>query len=86
MSEAQVQAFFDQARADDDLKQQLKAAGSDPVALGAAAGFEFSAADLSRYQARRVLELSDEQLTCVSGGVVVVKRFDWQWLLETLDS
>jgi hypothetical protein len=53
--------------------------------LAAAAGFQFGAADLARYQARRVLELSDEQLTCVSGGIIVVKRFDWGWLLDLQD-
>jgi hypothetical protein len=53
--------------------------------LAAAAGFQFGAADLARYQARRVLELSDEQLTCVSGGLVIGKKFDWPWLLDLLD-
>ena len=85
MSEAQVKAFFDKAKSDEALKQQLRAGDSDPVALAAAAGFQFGAADLARYQARRVLELSDEQLTCVSGGIIVVKRFDWGWLLDLQD-
>jgi predicted ribosomally synthesized peptide with nif11-like leader len=82
MSEAQVKAFFDKARSDEALKQQLRAGDSNPVALAAAAGFQFGAADLARYQARRVLELSDEQLTCVSGGIIITKRFDWEWLLD----
>jgi predicted ribosomally synthesized peptide with nif11-like leader len=85
MSEAQVKAFFDKAKSDEALKQQLRAGDSDPVALAAAAGFQFGAADLARYQARRVLELSDEQLTCVSGGLVIGKKFDWPWLLDVLD-
>jgi predicted ribosomally synthesized peptide with nif11-like leader len=85
MSEAQVKAFFDKARSDEALKQQLRTGDSNPVALAAAAGFQFGAADLARYQARRVLELSDEQLTCVSGGLVIGKKFDWPWLLDVLD-
>jgi predicted ribosomally synthesized peptide with nif11-like leader len=85
MSEAQVKAFFDKARSDEALKQQLRTGDSNPVALAAAAGFQFGAADLARYQARRVLELSDEQLTCVSGGLVIGKKFDWPWLLDLLD-
>lgn len=82
MSEAQVKAFFDKARSDEALKQQLESGDSNPVALAAAAGFQFSAADLARYQARRVLELSDEELTCVSGGIIIAKKFDWEWLLD----
>lgn len=71
MSEQQVSAFLDHVKVNPGLKDQLKAEGSDPVAMAAAAGFVFSSADLARYQARRVLELSDEDLQCVSGGAVI---------------
>jgi predicted ribosomally synthesized peptide with nif11-like leader len=82
MSEQQVKAFLDQAKVDPRLKEQLKAEGSDPVTIAAAAGFAFSAADLARYQAHRVLQLSDEDLQCVSGGIVVLAGADWRWLLS----
>lgn len=80
MSEQQVRAFLDHAKVNPGLRDQLKAEGSDPVAIAAAVGFVFSSADLSRYQARRVLEISDEDLQCVSGGVVVLAGADWSWL------
>jgi predicted ribosomally synthesized peptide with nif11-like leader len=70
MSEDQLNAFLEVAQADSVLQEQLQAA-ADPdavVAIAKEAGFNLTKGDLIRYQARQVLELTDEELEGAAGG------------------
>ena len=66
MSEEQLKAFWEAVQADAGLQEKLSAAKDADaiVAIAKAAGFEISVEELERGQA----ELSDEQLSGVSGG------------------
>ena len=71
MSEEQLTALF--AKLKDDAGPQEKLQGASDldaaVALAKEAGFDISKADWLKYQAKQTLELSDEELEGVSGGV-----------------
>ena len=66
MSEEQLNAFLDAAKADAGLQEKLKAAADADavVAIAKAAGFAISADELKKSQA----EISDEELEGVAGG------------------
>jgi len=68
VSEDQLTAFLEAVKADAALQGQLKSAKHDDViAIAKTAGFVISAEDLERSQ----VELSDEELENVAGGVAV---------------
>ena len=71
MSEEQLSAFFEAVKADAGLEQKLKGATDldVTVAIAKEAGFDVSKADLLKHQAKQTLELSDEELEGVAGGV-----------------
>jgi predicted ribosomally synthesized peptide with nif11-like leader len=66
MSEEQLKAFWEAVQADAGLQEKLSAAkdADAVVAIAKAAGFEISVEEVARAQA----ELSDEQLSGVSGA------------------
>ena len=66
MSEEQLKAFLEAAKADAGLQEKLKAAGDADavVEIAKAAGFAFSADELKKSQA----EISEEELEGVAGG------------------
>jgi predicted ribosomally synthesized peptide with nif11-like leader len=70
MSEEQLAALLAKLKDDAGLQEKLKgAAGLDAaVALAKEAGFDVSKADLLKYQATQILELSDDELEGVAGG------------------
>ena len=67
MSEEQLKAFLDAAKADAALQEKLKAASDTDavVAIAKAAGFLISAEELKRAQT----EVSEEELEGVAGGI-----------------
>lgn len=70
MSQDQVDAFLAKVKESPELQESLKKA-ADPKAvaeIAKSAGFDVSAAELIRYQASKVVELSDEELDQVSAG------------------
>ena len=68
VSKDQLTAFLEAVKADTALQVQLKSAKHDDViAIAKTAGFVISAEDLERSQ----VELSDEELENVAGGVAV---------------
>ena len=71
MSEEQFSALFAKLKDDAGLQEKLKGAADldGAVAIAKDAGFDVSKADWLRYQANQTLELSDEELEGVSGGV-----------------
>jgi predicted ribosomally synthesized peptide with nif11-like leader len=71
MSEEQLKAFMEVIKGDTGLQEKLKqVVDADAiVAIAMEAGFEVSKADWLRYQANQTLELSDEELEVVSGGL-----------------
>ena len=72
MSEEQLSALFAKLKEDAGLQEKLKGAADldAAVALAREAGFDVSKADWLKYQANQTLvELSDEELESVSGGV-----------------
>ena len=71
MSEEQLSALLAKLKDDAGLQEKLKgAADLDAfVALAKEAGFDISKADWLRYQANQTLELSDEDLEKVAGGI-----------------
>ena len=71
MSEEQLSALLAKLKDDAGLQETLKGAADldSAVALAKEAGFDVSKADWLKYQAKQTLELSDEQLEGVSGGV-----------------
>lgn len=70
MSEEQLSALLTKVKEDSNLRERLISAGSldAAVALARAAGFDVSKEDWFRHQARKNLELKDEQLSGVAGG------------------
>ena len=70
MSEEQLTALLAKLKEDTGLLEKLKGAADldSAVAIAKDAGFDVSKADWLRHQARRTLELSDEELEGVSGG------------------
>ena len=72
MSEEQLSALLAKLKDDAGLQEKLRGAGDldDAVAIAKAAGFDVSKADWLKYQAKQTLELSDEELEGVAGGLV----------------
>jgi predicted ribosomally synthesized peptide with nif11-like leader len=71
MSEEQLAALLAKLKVDKGLQEKLKgAADLDAVlAIAKEVGFDISKADWLRYQANQTLELSDEELEGIAGGV-----------------
>ena len=71
MSEEQLKACWEAVQADEDLQEKLQGAADLDAFLAIAkeAGFNISKADWLEYQDQQTLELSDEELEKVSGGV-----------------
>ena len=71
MSEEQLSALLATLRVDAGLQEKLKAAVdlAAAVAIAKEAGFDVSKADLLRYQAMQILELNDEDLEDIAGGI-----------------
>ena len=72
MSEEQLTALLAKIKEDAGLQEKLKgAADIDAViALAKEAGFDVSKADWLKYQAKQTIELSDEELEGVAGGLL----------------
>jgi predicted ribosomally synthesized peptide with nif11-like leader len=70
MSEEQLSALLAKLKEDTGLQEKLKeAADLDAAVLMAQnAGFAVTKAEWIQYQAKQILELSDEELEGVSGG------------------
>jgi len=71
MSEEQLAALIAKLKDDAGLQEKVKgASGLDAVlAIAKDAGFEISKPDWLRYQAKQIIELSDEELEGVAGGI-----------------
>ena len=71
MSEEQLTALLAKIKEDAGLQEKLKGAADldAAVALAKEAGFDVSKADWLKYQAKQTIELSDEELEGVAGGV-----------------
>ena len=80
MSEEQLKAFLNALEADTGLQAKIKAAVEGEIdtadetaavlAIAKEAGFAITAADLLRLEAQNILELSDEELEGVAGGMI----------------
>ena len=72
MSEEQLKAFIVKAKDDTSIQEKLKAAAdaNTVAAIAKEAGFSISADDLKNAQS--TIELSDEELEGVAGGVCVL--------------
>ena len=70
MSEEKLAALLAKLKDDTGLQEKLKGAADLDAVLAIAkdAGFEVSKADWLRYQAKQIIELSDEELEGVAGG------------------
>jgi predicted ribosomally synthesized peptide with nif11-like leader len=71
MSEEQLKAFWEAIQADAGLQQKLQGV-TEPDAVAAIAkeaGFNISAEEIKKAQSELELELTDEQLEQVTGGV-----------------
>ena len=71
MSEEQLSSFLAALKADAGLQEKLKGAADldAAVAMAQETGFDVSKADWLKQRARQTLELSDEELEEVAGGV-----------------
>ena len=71
MSEEQLTALLAKIKEDAGLQEKLKGAADldAAVALAKEAGFDVSKADWLKYQAKQTIELSDEELEGVAGGI-----------------
>ena len=71
MLEQQLSALLAKLKEDAGLQEKLKGAADldAAVALAKEAGFDISKAAWLRYQANQTLELSDEELEGVAGGI-----------------
>jgi predicted ribosomally synthesized peptide with nif11-like leader len=71
MSEEQLSALIAKLQEDEGLQEKLKGAADldAAVSLAKEAGFDVSKADFLRHQASQALELSDEDLQKVAGGL-----------------
>ena len=69
MSEEQLNAFLEKVKADTNIQEKLKAAGSNEAAIEIAkeAGFAITAEDIQSMQSATV-ELSDAELEGAAGG------------------
>jgi predicted ribosomally synthesized peptide with nif11-like leader len=86
MSEDQLKAFLAVLEADTGLQAKLKAAVEGEIetpdeiaavlAIAKEAGFGITAADLLRFEAQNILELSDDELESVAGGFDFWKAAD----------
>ncbi len=81
MSEEQLAALLAKLKDDTGLQEKLKgAADLDAVlAIAKEVGFDISKAAWLRYQANQTLELSDEELEGVSGGLRVCRTWSCNW-------
>jgi len=72
MSEEQLAALLVKLKDDEGLQEKLKDAPDLDAVLAIAkdAGFDISKADWLRYQAKQTIELSDEELEGVAGGLL----------------
>ena len=71
MSEEQLSALLAKLKEDAGLSEKLQGASDldGAVELAKEAGFDVSKADWLRYQANKTLELSDQELEGVTGGL-----------------
>jgi hypothetical protein len=71
MSEEQLSALLAKLKDDAGLQEKLKGAADldTAIALAKEAGFDVSKADWLRYQAKQTMELNDEELEGVAGGL-----------------
>jgi predicted ribosomally synthesized peptide with nif11-like leader len=71
MSEEQLAALLAKIKNDAGLQEKLQGAADldAAVALAKEAGFDASKADWLKYEAKQTLELSDEELEGVAGGI-----------------
>ena len=81
MSEEQLKAFIEKVKADTSLQEKLKAAAdaNTVAAIAKEAGFSISADDLKNDQS--AIELSDEELEGVTGGIICfsINPKNWTW-------
>jgi predicted ribosomally synthesized peptide with nif11-like leader len=80
MSEEQLTALLAKLKEDTGLQEKLKGAADldAAVAMAKEAGFDVSKADLLKYQAQQTLELGDEELEAVGGGMVICSWQHWK--------
>ena len=73
MSEEQLSALLAKLKDDAGLREKLKGAADLDAAsaIVKGAGFDVSKEDWLRYQAKQTLELSDDELEGVAGGVEI---------------
>ena len=71
MSKEQLAALIAKLKDDEGLQEKLKGAADLDAVLVIAkdAGFDISKADWLRYQAKQTIELSDEELEGIAGGM-----------------
>ena len=81
MSEEQLAALIAKLKDDAGLQEKLKGASDLDAVLAIAkeAGFDVSKAAWLRYQAQQTIELSDEELEGIAGGLS-----DWRgrWIFD----
>ena len=87
MSAQQLQAFIEHLKSQDDaqLKQALQAAASAQdlsavAAVAQQAGFDVEVSDIEDHHARLTANLSDDQLSHLSGGPVLMFGED-NWII-----
>ncbi len=70
MSQENLNAFIAKVQSDSGLLEQMKNVtdANGAIAIAKSAGFEITAGDLIRQQARIAAELSDDDLEGVAGG------------------
>ena len=75
MSEEQLAALLAKLKEDTGLQEKLRTAADLDAVLAIAkdAGFDISKADWLRYQAKQIIELSDEELEGVAGGILPLR-------------
>ena len=75
MSEEQLAALLAKLKDDAGLQEKFQGAADLDAVLVIAkdAGFDISKADWLKYQAQQTLELSDEELEGVAGGILGVR-------------
>jgi predicted ribosomally synthesized peptide with nif11-like leader len=71
MSEEQLSALLAKLKEDTGLQEKLKGAADldAAVALAKEVGFDINKADWLKYQAKQTIELSDEELEGIAGGL-----------------
>ena len=76
MSLETLNAFIAKVQSDSSLLEQVKAVtdANGAVAIARSAGFEITAGDVIRQQARIASELSDDELENVAGGSVTMLK------------